>query len=248
MEAVRECHPSGHNLWDTLKSDVKGFSDAVSYGAQCLSQGWTACGNQLVNNAKTTCSNDPGGCANTVTDAANGVESNLNTLAQVTGVSSMQQDASTLESGSTSTGQKIKAGVDFIFNAAMIFTTIAGVGGVGDAAEAGDASLDAGAGLGDLGAGGDACGLSFSADTLVATPNGEQAINTLKVGDQVQAYDPTTHQQNSQTVEQVWINHDTDLLNVTLQVNDAPINQATQTQATSITPHGQRSSLVLKGS
>lgn len=43
--------------------------------------------------------------------------------------------------------------------------------------------------------------LSFSADTLVATPSGERAIGTLKVGDQVTAYDPTTGKSSTQTVQ-----------------------------------------------
>ena len=33
---------------------------------------------------------------------------------------------------------------------------------------------------------------SFSSDTQVATPGGSEAISSLKVGDQVQAYDPKT--------------------------------------------------------
>lgn len=74
------------------------------------------------------------------------------------------------------------------------------------------------------------CGQSFSADTLVATPEGEQSISSLQVGDQVQAYDSQTHQQSTQTVEQVWINNDTDLLDVTLQVVTTPKGQSTQQQ------------------
>jgi hypothetical protein len=75
----------------------------------------------------------------------------------------------------------------------------------------------------------------------VATPDGEQAISSLKVGDQVQAYDPQTGQVSDQTVQHVWINHDTDLLDVTLQVNTDTINQTTQTQTTSTSLAGQKS-------
>lgn len=50
------------------------------------------------------------------------------------------------------------------------------------------------------------CPLSFSPDTAVATPDGsEQAIGTLRVGDQVIAYDPQTGKASTQTVEHVWI-------------------------------------------
>jgi hypothetical protein len=60
------------------------------------------------------------------------------------------------------------------------------------------------------------CGLSFSSDTRVATPDGGRAIGTLKVGDKVIAYDPKTGKTSEQTVEYVWINHDNDLLDVTV--------------------------------
>ncbi len=66
-----------------------------------------------------------------------------------------------------------------------------------------------------------ACGLSFSADTPVETPDGEHPIGSLKVGDKVIAYDPETGQSSEQTVEHVWLNHDDDLLDVTLRNDDA---------------------------
>jgi RHS repeat-associated protein len=67
-----------------------------------------------------------------------------------------------------------------------------------------------------------ACGrLSFSADTEVATPDGERAIGKLKVGDKVIAYDPKTGKTSEQTVEHVWLNHDGDLLDVTLRHDNA---------------------------
>ncbi len=70
-----------------------------------------------------------------------------------------------------------------------------------------------------IGQAAEACGLSFSADTLVATPNGEQTISTLNVGDHVQSYDPATKKVTTQTVQQVFINHDNDLMDVTLSVD-----------------------------
>jgi hypothetical protein len=68
------------------------------------------------------------------------------------------------------------------------------------------------------------CPLSFSPDTPVATlDGGEQAIGTLQVGDHVLAYDPATGKASAQTVEHVWINHDTDLLDLTLRtISDSP--------------------------
>ncbi|HEV2236265.1 MAG TPA: RHS repeat-associated core domain-containing protein, partial [Ktedonobacterales bacterium] len=73
-----------------------------------------------------------------------------------------------------------------------------------------------GEGLGDLGV------CSFRADTPVATPTGEQAIGSLKAGDQVTAYDPATGKPSTQTVQHVWINHDNDLLDVTLHQDGQP--------------------------
>jgi RHS repeat-associated protein len=73
---------------------------------------------------------------------------------------------------------------------------------------------------------------SFSVDTPVATPNGqEQAIGTLQVGDQVEAYDPTTGQSSVQTVQHVWVHQDHDLLDVTL------ISDTTEKAATSVGTH-----------
>jgi len=67
-----------------------------------------------------------------------------------------------------------------------------------------------------------ACGESFSSDTPVATPNGgEQAIASLQVGDQVTAYDPSNGKTSTQTVQHIFVNHDTDLLDVTLAPDTA---------------------------
>jgi RHS repeat-associated protein len=77
----------------------------------------------------------------------------------------------------------------------------------------------------------DACKLSFAPATLVATPSGEQAIGTLKVGDPVTAYDPTTKQTSTQTVQHVWINHDTDLIDLTLHTDQMrPTQEAPKPQ------------------
>jgi RHS repeat-associated protein len=68
---------------------------------------------------------------------------------------------------------------------------------------------------------GAACPLSFAPNTAVDTPSGEKAIASLKVGDQVTAYDPASGKTSTQTVQYVWINHDTDLIDLTLHT-DAP--------------------------
>ena len=52
----------------------------------------------------------------------------------------------------------------------------------------------------------------------MATPAGEQPIATLKPGDPVLAYDPTTGHANPQTVAHTFVNHDANLLDVTLRV------------------------------
>jgi RHS repeat-associated protein len=75
-----------------------------------------------------------------------------------------------------------------------------------------------------------ACGLSFSANTPIATPNGEKAIDTLHIGDLVQAFNPATKTQSTQTVQNVFINHDTDLIDVTLALK--PIAKSSKDVAT----------------
>ena len=80
------------------------------------------------------------------------------------------------------------------------------------------------------------CGLSFRADTLVTTPKGKQAIGTLKVGDPVQAYNPATKKVSTQTVQHVFINHDTDLIDVTLAVHND--SGSTKQQKVATISHG----------
>jgi RHS repeat-associated protein len=64
---------------------------------------------------------------------------------------------------------------------------------------------------------GSICALSFSADTQVATPDGPRAIADIKAGNTVLAYDPDGKQVTAQTVDQVFVNHDSDRLDVTLE-------------------------------
>ncbi len=59
-------------------------------------------------------------------------------------------------------------------------------------------------------------GLSFASATPVATSHGEQAIGTMKVGEKVWAYNPRTKKMELQPVQHIWINHDNDLVDLTL--------------------------------
>jgi hypothetical protein len=59
-------------------------------------------------------------------------------------------------------------------------------------------------------------GCSFSPTTLVATPLGERMISTLRVGTTVLAYNPRTGKAERQTILHVWIDDDSDLVNVHL--------------------------------
>ncbi len=59
-------------------------------------------------------------------------------------------------------------------------------------------------------------GFIFISTTVVATRAGEQAIGTLKTGEQVWAYNPTTKKMELQPILHVWISHDNDLVDLTL--------------------------------
>jgi RHS repeat-associated protein len=73
------------------------------------------------------------------------------------------------------------------------------------------------------------CALSFVPRTLVATKQGEQAIGTLEVGEQVWAYHSQTRKRELKPIEHIWLTHDTDLVDLTLTatVKDAT-GKATQ--------------------
>lgn len=59
------------------------------------------------------------------------------------------------------------------------------------------------------------CGLSFRAETPVATQKGEQAIGPLQVGEKVWAYNPQTKKMELEPIEKVWLDHDDDLVDLT---------------------------------
>jgi len=61
------------------------------------------------------------------------------------------------------------------------------------------------------------CGpLSFAPETRVTTDHGEQAIGTLQVGERVLAYNPKTGKMELEPILHVWINHDHDLVDLTI--------------------------------
>ncbi len=53
------------------------------------------------------------------------------------------------------------------------------------------------------------------------TQQGEKAIGKLHVGDKVLAYNPKTHKMEQEPILHVWINHDTDLVDLTLTTTTA---------------------------
>ncbi len=57
---------------------------------------------------------------------------------------------------------------------------------------------------------------SFTSATRVTTDHGKQAIGTLHVGERVLAYNPKTHKMELEPIVHVWINHDHDLVNLTI--------------------------------
>src|SRR5579884_574791 len=59
---------------------------------------------------------------------------------------------------------------------------------------------------------------SFTPATLVTTEHGTQAIGTLQVGEDVLAYNPKTHTMEEEPILHVWINHDHDLVDLTLTI------------------------------
>lgn len=69
-------------------------------------------------------------------------------------------------------------------------------------------------------------------------PGGKRAIASLKVGDKVTTYDPKTGKTSTQSVEATYLNHDTDLLDVTLRVSASSSSSTTVTAATT-TKHAE---------
>jgi len=57
---------------------------------------------------------------------------------------------------------------------------------------------------------------SFTPDTAVTTDHGQQAIGTLQIGERVLAYNPKTGKMEQEPILHVWINHDHDLVDLTI--------------------------------
>ena len=70
---------------------------------------------------------------------------------------------------------------------------------------------------------------SFTSDTPVKTQQGEKAIGKLHVGDKVLAYNPKTHKMEQEPILHVWINHDNDLVDLTITTTKGPGGKVTKT-------------------
>jgi hypothetical protein len=81
------------------------------------------------------------------------------------------------------------------------------------------AAETAGEGSGALADAAAACGGgSFTPNTQVVMADGTtKPLDQIQVGDRVEATDPQTGAKSAQTVTAVWINHDTDLMDVTVK-------------------------------
>jgi len=138
--------------------------------------------------------------------------------------SGMANDVHTIFSSKTSTWQKIGAAADLGFNLWMDVNMFDGEGEAlraVDLAARGAEDL-ASHGAEDVGthvledAVGCGTGLSFRATTLVTVAHGSQAIGTIRPGEKVLAYNPKTHRMELEPVVRVWINHDSDLVDLTV--------------------------------
>jgi RHS repeat-associated protein len=138
--------------------------------------------------------------------------------------SGMATDVQTIFSSKTSTWQKIGAAADLGFNLWMDVNMFDGEGealrAVDLAARGAEDLVSHGAE--DVGthvledAVGCGTGLSFRATTLVTVAHGSQAIGTIRPGEKVLAYNPKTHRMELEPVVRVWINHDSDLVDLTV--------------------------------
>ena len=78
--------------------------------------------------------------------------------------------------------------------------------------------------------------LSFAPLTKVATSQGEKAIGSLHPGERVWAYNLKTHKMELEPVVHVWINHDNDLVDVTI-ASTIPAQHGKAAQKTSEVVH-----------
>ncbi len=161
----------------------------------------------------------------------------------LTGASSIVSDVKTLFDPKASLWDKIRAGVDGVLNIGM---DVLMVMGIGEALRAANLLIRGGIDVAEHLLETDAVdtsehvvedavqmceGLSFASATLVATSKGEQAIGTMRVGEKVLAYNPTSHKMELEPVLHVWINHDNDLVDLTLTAT----SESTQHGKTEVT-------------
>jgi RHS repeat-associated protein len=137
-------------------------------------------------------------------------------------VSGMWHDVQTLADGNASWWVRAGAAADL---GVSIFTDINMLDGEGEAARAAELGAEiAEKGVADVAESGatDVIGdvaegaCSFIFTTKVATQAGEQAIGTVKVGEKVVAYNPLTKKTELKPILHVWINHDNDLVDLTI--------------------------------
>src|SRR5579885_507798 len=148
--------------------------------------------------------------------------------------SGMWHDIQTITDPNAGWWDKFQAGVDL---GATIFTDINMLDGEGEAARAAEVGAEiaekgvadvADKGLTDAASDVADCALSFSPRTPVATDHGKQAIISLHPGDKVWAYNRQTGKMELQPILHVWINHDNDLVDLTITTAARPPLKASQ--------------------
>jgi len=96
----------------------------------------------------------------------------------------------------------------------VVAASIAGPVAAGDLGDPGDGFEDDDPGLAGVGCGGD----SFTPDTPVLTAAGDAVpISALKTGEKIQSVNTATGKNETQTVDAVLVNHDTDLYDLTVR-------------------------------
>lgn len=137
--------------------------------------------------------------------------------------SGMWKDIQTITDNNASFWARAAAVADLGFT---IFTDINMLDGEGEAARAAEVGaeiVEKGAadveekGMSEVAG----CALSFTPTTPVTTDHGKQAIGTLQPGEKVLAYNPETGKMELQPIVHVWINHDNDLVDLTLGTTTA---------------------------
>ncbi|GER88987.1 hypothetical protein KDW_31490 [Dictyobacter vulcani] len=135
------------------------------------------------------------------------------------GVSSMINDWHTLTSNDAGWWDKTIAAGDLAMNLGMDVSMFMGIG---EGLRAGALALKGGEELAEHGGvdllekSAAACGLSFSFATTVAVAGGSQSIGSLKVGQQVWAYNTQTKKMELEPIQHVIVTKDNDLVDLTI--------------------------------